>query len=139
MAKGGDGVSDDAIYQGLQTQITGLGSEIGQLRDRLPTKDEWNRLAGDVRSTKIILNGNGANGLVRRVGVLEGKKSERAETQALAAVESEKWKTIKYLIDKAGKIAMILILLKMGYSELVYPMFGVKAVPTPIPVATEKR
>ncbi len=157
---GGGGISPDAAFQAIQGQLTqissqqsAMGAEIGQIRtDTAETKvhSKSNAVAiqdlkEDVQEISETLHGNGGAGLVTRMATTENTLKEvraacpqpanpGASTQAMPAQNGWrmlKWQTIKDMSNKGYKIAIVVLLLVLGYKELARSFLGVPPAPAP--------
>ncbi len=158
-SSGRGGISPDAAFQAIQNQLTqissqqsSMGVEIGQIRsDSAETKihsknnaKAIGELKDDVAEISETLHGNGGAGLVPRMARAEIKLDELRKsnphaigrsTEQLTAQNSGwrlvKWQTIKDLGNKGYKIAIVVLLLVLGYRELATRFLGVPADPAP--------
>lgn len=161
---GQGGISPDAAYQAIQgqlTQISGqqsaMGAEIGQIRsDVVETKVHTKNNARSIGELKDsvdeigdTLHGNGGIGVVTRMATAETRIEEiqraypttidtNRSTMSLPAMSNGwrmlKWQTIRDIGNKGYKVAIVVLLLVLGYKELARTFLGVP--PTPATATT---
>lgn len=157
----GGGISPDAAFQAIQGQLTqissqqsSMGAEIGQIRsDTAETKvqakndsEAIDELKESVNEISETLHGNGGVGLVPRMAKAEIRIEDvqRAMPQGIdpgrtttglpaqnSAWRLLKWQTIKELGNKSYKIAIVVLLIVLGYKELATRVLGVPDAPAP--------
>lgn len=134
-------VSPDAIYTALQSQITTLGSDLGEEIGKLHTAQA--RIEVSVQEIHTCIKGNGGKGLAERVEDLEERPACSADQTSvdLSVIQHHKWTIFKEITFKVlnltWKVALVLILLKAGYSELVRPLVGLPPIPSAVTTSVE--
>jgi len=162
MAKGtGDGgVGPDAIFTAIMRQldgighrVDGLGGEIGSLRTeqgkvaaKVDTTNEIvTRLEAKVKDIDEDLHGNGQPGIVTRMTTAETKirtlqtvadpgRQPTALGMESITISTKLLAFLKSAMIHSWKIAIVVMLLRYGYVDLVKPFLGIPSVQTPTPV-----
>ena len=152
-----EGISPDTVYSSIQGQITAIQTQIAgfgpELRDIRTSVVQVSTQLTDMRDSmsdiRKTLNGDG--GLNSKVTKLEiDVKKQQAVEETVAEMQSVeitklKLETIKKIGGWAFKFGVVLLLAKMGYTELLLPALGIPVnaatphVTTSIPVTTSTK
>ena len=138
------GISPDAAFSsiqgqlsGMQGQLSGMGQEIGEIRQDVAETNARTKSNSDnilevkakVQEIDKALHGNSRPGLYRRMDRVEHKIQNPNATSANLPAQSAwrilKWQTIKDLGSKSYKIAIVLLLISLGYREVAKSFLGV--------------